>query len=92
MYCAFPLPSPIYNSKTGGVSYDFFVIGTIDDAETVEKRRKRGGCGPFKISVTPFTHIQLRRKRGVDVLSLRVSLIRVDWAHSHSGGCRLLRL
>jgi len=51
------------------VSYDFFVVGTIDDAETVEKRRKRG----------------------VDVLSLRVS-VRVDRTHSHSGGCRLLRL
>jgi len=24
-----------YYSKTGGVSYDFFVVGTIDDAETV---------------------------------------------------------
>jgi len=68
------------------VSYDFFVVGTIDDAETVEKRRKRGGCGPFKISVTPSTHIQLRRKRGVGVLPHRVLLVRVDRTHSHSGG------
>jgi hypothetical protein len=83
MYCAFPFPSPIYNSKTGGVSYDFFVVGTIDDGETVEKRRKRGGCGPFKISVTPSTHIQLRRKRGVGVLPHRVLLVRGDRTHSH---------
>ena len=51
----------------------------------MEKRRKRGGCGPFEINVTPSTNIQLRRKRGVDVLSLRVS-VRVDRIHSHSGG------
>ncbi len=53
MYCAISLPSPIYNSKTGGVSYDFLVVDTIGDAETVEKRRKCGGCGPFKICFTP---------------------------------------
>ncbi len=29
MYCAFPFPSPIYNSKTGGVSSDFLVVDTI---------------------------------------------------------------
>ncbi|SDY45267.1 hypothetical protein SAMN04487946_11644 [Halobellus clavatus] len=29
MYCAIPFPSPIYNSKTGGVSYDFLVVYTI---------------------------------------------------------------
>jgi len=40
MYCAISFPSPIYNPKTGGVFYDFFVVGTIDDAETVEKRRR----------------------------------------------------
>jgi hypothetical protein len=46
----------------------------------VEKRRKRGGCGPFEISVTPSTHIQLRRKRGVGVLHHRVLLVRIDRA------------
>ena len=29
MYCAIPFPSPIYNSKTGGVSYDFLVVDII---------------------------------------------------------------
>ncbi len=49
----------------------------------VEKRRKRGGCDPFEISFTPSTDIQLRRKRGVGVLPLRVLLVRVDRTHSH---------
>jgi len=55
MYCAFSFPSPIYNSKTGGVSYDFFVVGTIDDAETVEKRRKYAVVVPSK-SASPPPH------------------------------------
>ena len=29
------------------MSYDFFVVGTIDNQEIVEKRRKCGGCGPI---------------------------------------------
>jgi len=45
MYCAISLPSHIYNSKTGGVSYDFLVVDTIGDAETVGKRRQLG-VGP----------------------------------------------
>ena len=39
---------------------------------------ENGGCGPFKISATPSTHIQLRRKRGMGVLPHRVFLVRVD--------------
>jgi len=32
MYCAISLSSHIYSSKTGGASYDFLVVDTIDDA------------------------------------------------------------
>ena len=44
----------------------------------MEKRRRRGGRNPIENSVTPSTHIQLRRKRGVGVLHHRVLLVRVD--------------
>ncbi len=37
MYCTISSPSPIYNSKTGGVSYEFLVVGAIDDEDVVEK-------------------------------------------------------
>ncbi len=53
MYCVFPFPSPIYNSKTGGVSYDFFVVGTIDDAETVRNDGNAGGVVPSKSASPP---------------------------------------
>ena len=39
-----PLP---FITRKRRVSYDFFVVGTIDNPETVEKRRKCGGCGPI---------------------------------------------
>ena len=53
MYCAIPFPSPIYNSKTGGVSSDFLVVDTI-----VMRRRWRndgnaGGVVPSKSASPP---------------------------------------